>query len=54
MSEKLVNRQRWEPPALRELGSVGAVLQFPGVGKVSIELDDMGDPPRKPQGQEMQ
>lgn len=54
MSKQVTTREKWERPTLRELGTVGAVLQFPGEGKVSIEADDMGDPPRKPKGQEMQ
>ena len=45
-------RQQWEKPALRNLGNVGQVLQFPGEGKLSLAADDMGDAPRKPSGQE--
>ena len=46
------NRQRWEPPVLRNVGDVGQVLQFPGEGKLSLVADDSGDAPRKPKGQE--
>ena len=47
------NREIWETPALRTVGSVGTVLQFPGGGKLSLVADDSGDAPRKPSGQEM-
>jgi hypothetical protein len=47
------NREIWETPALRTVGSVGTVLQFPGEGKLSLTADDSGDVARKPKGQEM-
>jgi hypothetical protein len=43
-------KKSWEDPALRKVGSVGAVLQGGG-GKLSIVADDSGDSPRKPKGQ---
>ena len=44
-------REIWEPMSLDAVGHVGDVLQGGG-GKLSIQSDDSGDAPRKPQGQE--
>ena len=42
-------RRPWERPSLREVGTVGEVLEG-GEGKASILLADSGDS-RKPKGQ---
>jgi hypothetical protein len=42
----------WEKPALRRVGDVGEIFQFPGGGKLSLVSDDSGDEQRKPKGQE--
>lgn len=53
MSKQIpARRETWHSPALRDLGQVGDVLQFPGEGKLSMVADDMGDVQRKPKGLE--
>lgn len=43
------NRKRWEPPTVKDAGSVAEVVAG-GSGKTSTSFDDMGDD-RKPPGQ---
>ncbi len=42
-------RRPWVRPMVKTTGTVAEVLQGGG-GKLSIQADDSGDPPRKPKG----
>lgn len=44
------DRRRWEPPALKAVGTITELVGT-GMGKVSLAAADSGDPPRKPKGQ---
>jgi hypothetical protein len=42
-------RRRWEPPALKPIGTISQLVQSGG-GKASTRPFDSGDPPFKPPG----
>ena len=48
-SPETANRKRWEPPTVKNAGSVSEVVAG-GSGKTSTSFDDSGDD-RKPPGQ---
>lgn len=43
---------KWEPMELKFVGKLNELVLFPGIGKLSLPFDDMGDSPKKPKGQE--
>lgn len=52
MVEDYTKSDNWEPIELKYIGKVDEIILFPGVGKLSLPADDMGDAPKKPKGQE--
>jgi hypothetical protein len=45
--DKDVSRRRWEPPAVKAVGTVGEVLRNGG-GKVTVLTGDPGEPRKVP------
>ena len=52
MDNKQLTQVKWEPMEVKYLGKVNDIILFPGLGKLSIPADDMGDAPLKPKGLE--
>ena len=52
MDKKRLSNEKWQTMEIKYLGKVNDLILLPGLGKVSLPADDMGDAPLKPKGLE--